>query len=375
MNNNLLNFNIKRNQLLKNHHSVRWHEPETERQFNFVSAELLNFLPEIPFAKHHSIFENILLNVGLSKLEREYPRIIKSVLIRNFSTETQNYIRNKPCIFCAWHFGAYRLINHFIAQKRIPYFLVVSRQILQSEGRGLSETFKRQYPDNKMLQIVDAESPAAGLRILKLIKQGYSALFYIDGNTGTGNTCHSANNCCIEFLGSRMYARKGVAFLSHLSETPILPVISYRDNTDQNTFSFHDLIFPDLALERDEFAINCTQMLYNFFAPGVKRYPGQWEAWLYLYKVLKSNDTKLDTVKSPDDDCSKRIILNTGFYGVFRWKEECYLFNKRNYTSFPINRDIYDFLKETASGNADVGRLDKNLFGQLFTHRVLVRAN
>lgn len=366
---------MKKDQLPGDNHSIKWDDPETERQFNFVSAVLLNFLPEIAFEKHRSIFENILLNIRLAKLEQGYRYVSGHISLENFSTETRNYIRNKPCIFCAWHFGAYRLINHFIAQNDIPYCLVISKQILRSEGNDFRDKFNELYPGNKSLQMIDAEAPAAGLSILRLIRQGYSILFYIDGNTGTGYTRDSDNSCSVDFLAGKIFARQGVAFLSHLSQMPILPVISYRESIDKNIFRFHELIFPAAQTDRNEYAQNCTQKLYNLFAAYVTIYPEQWEAWLYLYKILKVGGTKAEEANLPDDYSAKQFIFNSRLFGVYRWKEGFYLFNKKDFIAYPINREIYDFFKESASGKLSIGRLDENLFGQLYRKRVLIGNN
>lgn len=370
-------FADQRNQLLKNRHQLMWDEEETERKFNFVSAELLNFLPDISFSDHRTIFENIIVNVKLNKLEQEYPFVLGNVLLENFSKDTESYIRNNPCIFCAWHFGAYKLINHFIAQNKIPYCLVISKQILQSEGSDFLEKFNKIYNDSesKSFQIIDAEAPNAGLSILRQIKKGYSILFYIDGNTGTGSTRDCDNNCCIDFLKNKIFARKGIAFLSHLSKTPILPIISYRESIDKIIFHFHELIFPELQMDRNEFALNCTQRLYDLFASSVKTHPDQWEAWLYLYKVLKNGDMKMEQVELKPDYFSKKIIFNSCLFGIYRWKESFYLFNKKHFISFPINQEIYHFFKGSASVNLNIDQLDGGLFNELYKNQVLICSN
>ncbi len=366
----------RKNQTLQNRYPIP-PDKEPEWRFNFVSAELLNFLSEIPFVRHRSVFENILVNARLNKAEQDYSSVLNNISLVNFSKETENYIQNNPCIFCAWHFGSYRLINHFIAQKNIPYCLVISKQIVQSEGNDFLQRFSEKYPRNRDLQIVDAESPNAGICILRLIKQGYSILFYIDGNTGTGLTRDNSNNCYIDFLAGKIFARTGVAFLSHLSKTPILPIISYRKSIDQNVFHFHQLIFPEKQKARIEYAQDCTQKLYNLLSIYVETNTDQWEAWLYLYKVMKSGDSKSEEakVKLPIDHSTKQFIFNHRLFGVYRWENGFYLFNKKDFIAYPINRDIYGFFKGVSEGKLNTGRLDKDLFSQLYRKQVLIYAD
>lgn len=363
MNETLKNF-ARKKLALQQKMNLNLEDEATERKFNFVSAELLHFLPDIPFSNYGDIFNKILFNIRLNKLEQEFPSVMEDVSITNFPIETANFIKKNPCIFCAWHFGAYKSINHFLAQKGIPYALVISKNILQSEGNNFIENFNKIYGDSHQTQlsIIDAESPQAGLKILRNIKEGKSILFYIDGNTGSGSTVDNENNCCIDFLNGKIFARKGIAYFSHLAKTPILPIITYRKGRNRIIFEFGDLMFPDIEKDRNEFATDCTQKLYDLIAPKIKMFPDQWEAWMYLYKVMKWNNSKLEQIDFNPEFLSQKLIFNSMLFGIYKFEESYFLFNKKHFISFAINRDIYNFLKESTIKEIMPGRMDEMLF-------------
>lgn len=355
---------------------VKYSDDEMERKFVFVSAELLNFLPAIRYEEHLSIFNNIFANQKLNKSVQNSKDILDTISLKYFSNEINDFILKRPCIFCSWHLGAYNQINHFIAQKGIPYSVVVSKAIFQLERDTFIQNFNKIYsnPNGNNFSVINAESPTAILQILRDLKGGKSILFYIDGNTGVGSTRNSVNNCYINFLDGNIFARKGVAYLSYMAKVPILPIASYRVG-GQITFEFGSLMYPDLVQDRNDFAGYCTQNLYDFIAPKIKMYPDQWEGWLYLYKSMKSINTNPEEVDYYPGVKEKKIIFNSLLFGLFRFEQNYYLFNKRRFMSYVINRDIYKLLKAFVKGKNIPAEMDENLFSQFYRNQVLVRSN
>ena len=201
-------------------------------KFDIFSASLKNYLPSIPYSSHKSIFREVIKNQKLSIFEQSYFDLIDKCEIIGYKKEIETIISNSPCIICTYHTGSYRLINHFLVKNKTNFTLVIANKVKNKYGSVFSNLFETMTLDTKSgtFDLLDAEDPASGLKMYKALKAGRSLLLYIDGNTGSSDK--NKNICDINFLSQRIYARKGIGYLSYLANVPIIPVICKRG--DQN---------------------------------------------------------------------------------------------------------------------------------------------
>lgn len=347
-------------------------------QFNVVSASLSNYLPGTNAKLHDKIYREILLHQRLSVLEQNCLSAMNFVHCENLDKRLLGLLKNKPVIICTFHTGSYRLINLFLMQQKVPFSLVIAGKVLHQQGDVYRNLFKRIRLDaHDELKLIDAESPAAGLSMLKELKKGKSLVIYIDGNTGSGSANAQNNNrCLINFLDQQIFARKGAAFLSHISNCALITVASYRKSINDIRLSFGEFIYPDASIERNLFAELTTQKIYNDLAHVVASYPEQWEGWLYIHKsaniYLKSSMINVTNTLKPTTN--KFIGFNCKEFGIFKIDEASFLLQKSTYKSYPIDGALYDFLSACILQKSDTNNISACLLKQLGEMKIILPA-
>ncbi len=324
-------------------------------------------MPQLKVSQHEFIFKSILLHKELSILELQYADILDFISYEGLNKTTFDTVNKQPAIFCTFHMGSNRVINHFLASNKISYSLVIADHITKAEGEDFKKMFRECQQEE--LNIISAQLPNAGFKMLRELKKGKSLLVYIDGNTGSGDdTIKNTNRCKIDFLNQSIYARKGVSYLSHLANVPIIPVICYRKSIEDIRLKFFNPIFPDVYMERELFSKNNTQKLYDLFIPILERFPEQWECWIYLHTIINSKEFGLNENKT-----TEMFVLNKGKFGFFNIDTELFLFDKQTYNSYPIDQPTYNLLFKAATQAIESNELSNNLFQQFYDNKVLIK--
>lgn len=345
-------------------------------QFSLVSASLVNFLPDIDFALHRNIYKNILLHKKLSILEQESLTILDYVVTENLDGEILPLLKSKPSIICTFHTGSYRVLNLLLMRHKIPFTLVMGKNVTEKEGVYFTNVYDNLVNKNETgnLNIIDAENARAGIQMLRALKQGRCLVLYIDGNSGSGETtAANQNSCIINFLNQQLYARKGIAYLAHLADVPVVTVAGYRKTWDEIRLRFFDPIYPDLYKDRNEFACNVTQQIYDFAAPLIKSYPEQWEAWLYLHKVAHIINKEDGLPRSfASDSKEDRVCFNSRLFGIFKLYSISFLLEKNTYSFYEIDNKLYDLLTGCINSPIKRGCFERSQFNELYEKGVLL---
>ncbi len=352
-------------------------DPLLQTQFTLVSAGLHNYLPDIPFGEHQTIFKHIHLYRQLSELEQHCASLVGEMQYPGLGDAHFNLLR-KGCILCTYHTGSYRAINLFLLHHRIPFTLVVAGRVLQEKGEQLKAAFRQQKPEGyseENFTLIDAEAPGAAIRLLRQLKAGRVLVMYIDGNTGSGApTAGNENACIVPFLGQRLFARSGIAYLAYTAGVPVVPVISYRETYSRICLRFHQPVTAGHGTGREGFVAATTQYLYQLLAGVVQSYPAQWEAWLYLHNMVN-----IVQVKEPEPlympaplPGNGMLRFNCAEFGIFKADEDYLLFRKSGYLSYPINLELYNLLSHAARTPVERKETNRQLLDLLYVNRVLV---
>ena len=362
-----------------NEYELKKEEVFTSGKFNLMSASLYNFLPKITYDKHEGIFRNISINQKLSSLEQGYLNIQNRIVYENFSPDLLNTLKNNNGIICTFHLGSYRLINQFLLLNKMPLTIVASKAVVELQTDDfMNIRDKVDAQDSDLIKIIDAESEHAITKILRDIKAGRILVFYIDGNMGTGeNSPNNPNLINVSFLGKRLLVRKGIAYISHLAKVPIYTVACFRKKLDDIRIHFFDPIYPVSFSNRNKYAEFATQKIYHYIEPIIKKYPEQWEAWLYIHKAINfSNEPDKEEIMSdlsiPIE--SSLFVLNLREFGVFNLLECTYLFRKKGFKSYLIDLNLFDFLKKSITKPIKRTEINEVVFSQLYQNRVLITA-
>ncbi len=355
------------------------HQTITSHRFNLVSANLFHFLPKTGFDQHPTVYQEIILHNQLTHYEQRKPDILNSLVVENLSIELLQLIKSSPCIFSSFHFGMYRLMNLFLTKNNIPYTILIPQKSLLKERDIFKSIYGTMYPDRSFdsIRFIELESPSLTLKMLRELKQGRSLFVYFDGYRGSGNIQENKRynqDGQISFLGKKLLARVGIAYIAQMASVPLITGLSYRKSIDDLRLHFFEPVFPDSSISKEKFARDTTQTLYNRFSSFLTDFPGQWEAWLYLHRSLPHYDLHNDTFNK-----SKNIIphlknfqINHHEFGIFKIDNKAYLFNKRSYTSYPIDNEVFNLLENSITRTINPNQINNPLIHLLIENKVIV---
>lgn len=325
------------------------------KDFNFLSANVLNFLPEVPIAKHDDIYLEILTNNALLSTEVNYPGLIDELEIEGDASVVEAS-KKRATIYCTYHLGSYRSIIGYLAKAAVDFVLIVDTNTFNKQLQRIQNTVHsiwNHYGKAARFELVDAERVDIGIVLSKYLMQGVSVVIYLDGNTGVGGIFNKNDQMLhIDFLAGQIFSRKGVSTLSYATKSPIVPVISYYVQREgAPTLKFYDVIKPeDGPKDKNAYALEITRKLYGILAENLKSYYSQWEGWLYLHKYLDfeklSEQASASAVGQSAVTVNRPIYFNDVDFGFFKMDAACYLFNKRTYQSFKINDTILTYLHQ-----------------------------
>ncbi len=278
----------------------------------------------------------------------------EAYLLTRFTGDTSFLadIQARPRVFCTLHLGSYRLINHFLCRHAVPFTLVIDNATLQEQGdKFLAMKAADSASNGGSFRILNAESASIGLQMIREVKAGRSLLFYIDGNTGvSGMDRRDEKLTVVPFLKRQVFARKGIAFLAHVTGSPIVPLVAYRHGDADFETRFFSPIIPDAGQPRDEFAVNTTRRIFELFEPALRRYPTQWEGWLYMNRFVdlsalrEQHDPQPNLTLAPID-LPTQPVFNHARYSLFVQADQSQLFDRLTYQTFNVSGQLVKLLQ------------------------------
>lgn len=345
-------------------------------KYNLVSAGLYNFLPDIEFENHESIFKNILFHQKRGVENQKNFSHLDQAEILGLKSVNNSYKLHQS-IFCSFHLGSYRLINLFLIKNKIAYTLVISNRLLKEQGDDYLDFYiKQRHSDEVGFEVIDADSPTSTMNMVKHLKNGRSLLIYTDGNLGSGvDIKNSRNTCLIDFMSQKIYARTGVAYLSYLLNIPIIPVFSYLSTKNKDVLKFEKQIMPDLKSTKLEYCKNVTSLIYGNAEALIRRYPDQWEGWLYLHKIAvidKTIENKKRIFLNLKKNTNTNLIFNKLDFGLFQIGSTYYLFQKKGYKSYQISKDLYKLLLENIRSLKNIHIENQETLNYLIKNEVVI---
>lgn len=342
---------------LKNRIYSEWQQYEEaySKRYAFTSANLNYFLPELRTEKHKSFYKNCLYNQHLSSLEENNIKTIDSINIINdtsFINIGSLQQSQSPIIFTTFHLGSYRILNSFLTKKGFNSTLIVDEDVYTSQKDSFLNSWEHvedYYKKNSSFSVLNAEKRSVILTLMRQINKNNVLIVYLDGNTGTGKKLSENKNLTtINFLGKEIFVRKGFAFLANILKANVIPVLSYRNDDKINLHFFNEISY-DSTISREASITEVVDNNFKNFEKYLLKYPEQWEGWFYMHKWFNLNSLR----KAPYISLSK-IIEETNFerYVPFKYcVNEYFLFDKSNYTSYPISFKLFKNLWNNSIGN------------------------
>jgi lauroyl/myristoyl acyltransferase len=332
----------------------------------FFSANLTNFLPNIPIKTHESLFQRLLLNMAFENIDR---KVIYSSEIAEHKGQINLLENQQQFIICTFHLGSYRLISNELVRAGYNYSVLVRGELYEQERAAILDTAKqaeKYYGTSHAGSVMNAEDPKILLQTLRELREGKSLLVYLDGNVGSGSDEKLEP---VQFLAQQIGVRKGMAYVSYMSGVPILPVISYRKPNLKNVLVVGKPIYADKTVHKDIFAKKTMQKLYSFLEKYVEKYPEQWEAWNYAQNFMMPKSNVLAHI--PTKTTKHNYAFNHHRYALLDMQESSWLFDKKNYQTFEISNDLSNYLSCQVFAKPKV-ILGRSVFDTLLQNEVLV---
>lgn len=271
---------------------------DTSRVFSnsleFASANLHHLLPRVSFAGREPILTEALFSKACAELDEGNGFVLDHATVHD-PAGWLALAREQPVIFCSFHYGSYRLINYLLARADLKFAVLASRDIWETKrARFLGYHTEAQRYFSKSLtrmDVVNVEAPSTALALTRKVRAGWSLLAYIDGDNGVlGVGRHDSKMLRTTLLGQPLFARKGVAFLSHFLQVPVVPVICKITGLVEREITVHDPVYPLRESEsRDAYCQAVTDRLYALLGEYLRTDPGQWERWFDIQTALDTD--------------------------------------------------------------------------------------
>ncbi|MDR6300666.1 hypothetical protein [Mesonia maritima] len=300
--------------------------------FNFISASIGALLPDLNFDQHIKIAkESAFYQILSSRDERNYD-LIRRVKKIDFN------LKNR--ILVTFHYSSYRLLNSLLISWSVPFKLIADDNYIKNQGTSTVESYNKIAEELNVnaydFEIINAEERTVVFKCLKAIEEGYSLVFYADGNSGTGGMTKNQKNLIkIPFLESEMYVRKGIAVIASLLKVPICTILLNRDINSNSVDIFCDNIeFPKNRKNKKELE-DCTIKIFRNLENLLIKEPGQWEGWFYYHNFIEFNNN------ASINNLSNTSIFNNRWYGIGKLAGVYYILNKKTLKLVPISKEVY----------------------------------
>ena len=333
------------------------------------SANLTNFLPDVPETSHEAMYTGLLRNLSLEKFDNRLMHLSDVSALEGDLSLINN--PKKPFIFCTFHIGSYRLIANLLLRKGYQFSTLVRQGVFESQRAEFKEYCADMYNTFKtpsQVNILNAEDPRVLLQMTRELKAGRSMLVYLDGDTGTGED----QKVTVDLLNQKVRVRKGIPYASYLSGVPILPIVQYRKNNLQNVLRIGKPVAVKKNEDREDFCRRSLSSIYKYFGQYIEKYPEQWEGWTYIHNamVIKPEHASVNTTYALNKSRTT-YRFNQSRYRIFELESNFLLFDRSAYETFEITADMKTYLSAPQVKNP-IKTLGPGIFGELVTRSILI---
>jgi len=328
------------------------------RQFCIVTASFRRLLPSlVDQYGYEAAFIELMWRRRLATMdESSTDRVFDIEFTGNYQPIIEDTVT--PRIFCAYHLGSYRSIIGALAKLGYDFTLIVNGKVYKNQKETIRQTvidINERFNTSSNFEILNAEAYDTAMKMVKHLKKGQSIIAYADGNTGTGGAFRKDEKLLqLNFLDQAIFARQGITYASFLANVPIVPVISYRKKETDIMLEFFEAIDPAKITSRKQYCQTITKQLFAYLEAKIRQYPLQWEGWLYVHKYL--NNLAVQEVQPSEEieNISPYLInksennlieFNHERFSLFVIQEEGFLFDRDQYKAFPLEKEVFQFLK------------------------------
>lgn len=348
--------------------------------FATVSASLYNLLPKLPVADYQAAVARIRTAERLATVDqRHFNAIIPALELTGEPVDPAA----GPAIYCSYHLGPYRVAVPYLVNCGVPLTVVTDKGVQKQQG-DVFKKLMRQFCDDHEIPIENCQwrDTSEGSLLLSLVRdlrQGRSVFFYIDGNTSVNDTvsARQKNTLLVPFMGASIFARAGVATLSHLAKCRIVPIIMRRNLASAKCVTA-DIKQPFVVESSDRAAHNrhATAWMWSILETELNCDPFSWEPWRYVHRFLDLEPIE----KAERDDPVEPSLFNNEAslafddrrFAMGGYADENYLFDRKLYKFYPISRKFRAALEQASRTGVAAKALGPHITNRLITMRALI---
>jgi len=316
-------------------------------QFSFFSANLTNFMPWLAPAQHPVLFQEAFVNQQLSLLDDRYFTTGIPMPVHGWDSAIAPMLQDQPGIICTLHAGSYRILAYLLTVSRMPFAVLMAGKVANEQGAAFRARYAEWQERNGgalTLPIIPAEEPRGLWQALRLLRQGYHLLVYLDGFTGLP-TDRDKNMQCLPFLGQHLYVRRGAAWLAQQAHVPLYAINNIRQ-ADGSLLMMADEPIHHMEVSRHGGEDLAMSRMFAFFSKQIIQAPAQWENWFFLHFQLDVNRmTRCEPLSILAREAEEPNGLpDWKHYGLYRDGKRHYLLEKKGYQSYEMERMYFNRL-------------------------------
>jgi Bacterial lipid A biosynthesis acyltransferase len=155
------------------------------------------------------------------------------------------------------------------------------------------------------VRLLPIEDQGTLIELAKSLRKGEVVLVLADGNNGVDGPWSERARVSVKFFGSDAFVKAGVAKLSSLLGTPILPVVALKTGSQQGVVHLAEPILPaqfSTSSARENFVHASTQHFYVLLESYVRAHPEQWEGVSGLHRWWRASRPSPTQPHSKDPD-------------------------------------------------------------------------
>ena len=312
------------------------------------SANIKRFLPWIPPADYERLYKEVVYYQKISGIEQADTRYLRRSKIIDYTTlRSASGSVQEHTIFATFHLGSYRLMNCYLYELGYKVVLIIDDSVFNKQQEEMLRVCREVLhneatSDMVILNIKDRRSI---FRLKELMRSGYVMSVYLDGNSAMvdKNQDFTKSFIPVAFLESKIFVKNGIGKLAALLQAQIIPVVSFREQSGDNTMEFHKEIRMEDFKTREEFSVRSIEKAYQLLEEKLIHYPEQWECWLYIHKWFMRDASRGYVAMKKTNG-----LFNTERYTTFSLGNAYFLFDLIDYQSYPIEEELHKAIRNNA---------------------------
>jgi hypothetical protein len=215
----------------------------------------------------------------------------------------QHKLRNllsagKGLIVPTFRFGAYPFVPMDLAAMGFPLTLPLgeteqSQRTIDELRKRLDVTTdldaeqRRTFENICSTRLLHVHNKNSSISLARALRRGELMMVYADSNSGADGQGGDESRIQLDFLGSPIRAKTGVARLSYALGTPILPLISLRTGPTTGMVHLTDPIFPPASKapgDAENYEKTTMRKIYSILETYVRQQPEQFVGFADMHR-------------------------------------------------------------------------------------------